>query len=111
MTEAEQKIGDYISECVNRGSFSVEDMEEGIIPLIKQAGYKSPEEVAQMNQPYADILHQQKETIRALEYQLAHAKDGCVMAKDQSLPLSLGYRIPATGEYLSKILERWRRVK
>ena len=62
MTEAEQKIGDYISECVNRGSFSVEDMEE-VLALIKRAGYKSPEEVEELkeaihkaDQQYIDLL-------------------------------------------------------
>ena len=34
----EQKIGDYISDCVNRQSFTAKDMEI-VLALIKEAGY------------------------------------------------------------------------
>ena len=36
MTEQEQKIGNFISDCVNRQSFTVKDMEE-VLALIKEA--------------------------------------------------------------------------
>ena len=45
----EQKIGDYISDCVNRQSFTLKDM-ENILALIKEAGYVSPEDCKQCQQ-------------------------------------------------------------
>jgi len=62
MTEAEQKIGDYINDCVNKGSFTISDMEQ-VLDLFKKAGYI----------PLADIkaIYKNANDLRDLEMRLA----------------------------------------
>ncbi len=82
MIEQETKIGDFVSDCVNRGSFTSIDMLK-LLALIKEVGYKSPEEVNNLIEAIQDFK-------KGFSEAWAKANSNVKLAKDQTLHLPAG---------------------